>query len=61
MTPHEFAITNGWDATCIEATARDGVSPDDLERLEDTDLESDDLLAWCRAQCARRSDRRSNP
>jgi len=27
-TPQEFALANGWDATCIEATARLGVSPE---------------------------------
>jgi hypothetical protein len=47
-TPHDFALANGWDHTCIEATAELGVSPEDLDRLADTDVDSDVLLSWCR-------------
>ena len=54
MTPERFAEINGWDRTCVEATARDGVSDEDYDRLSESDLTDEELLAWCRAQVAAR-------
>jgi phytoene/squalene synthetase len=48
----EFAETNGWDFTCIEDTARLGVSEVDVERLRETDVTPADLLGWCRKRLA---------
>ena len=49
-TPHQFALDMGWDATCIQATARLGVSEADAAGL--TPEQQDELLAWCRAQAS---------
>ena len=45
-------LAHGWDYSCVEATAHLGVSPEDLDLLEGTDVNSDALLAWCRARVA---------
>lgn len=53
-TPHEFALANGWDWTCIVATAEFGVSDVDVEALAETDVSEEQLLTWCRQQVAAR-------
>lgn len=49
-TPHQFALDMGWDATCVEATARLGVSETDASGL--TVAQQETLVAWCKAQAA---------
>lgn len=51
-TPQAFALANGWDFCCIEATAAKGVSPVDVEALAETSVTADELLTWCREQVA---------
>jgi hypothetical protein len=51
-TPHEFALANGWDAVCVEATAERGVSPEDVDRLEETGVTEGELVSWCREMVA---------
>lgn len=46
----QFAIENGWDFTCIEATAATGVSDEDRKRLAGSGLTPRSLLAWCKWQ-----------
>ena len=57
--PHQYAIAQGWDFTCIEATAARGVSEADAEVL--TRAQCSRLLAWCRAEArsAQKAARRS--
>jgi hypothetical protein len=49
-TPAQYAIDAGWDYTCIEATAKHGVSDVDADGL--TDGQQAELLAFCRARMA---------
>ena len=47
-TPSQYAIDAGWDYTCVEATAKKGVSEEDADGL--TDQQQSDLLAFCRTR-----------
>lgn len=45
---HGYVLAAGWDFTCIEDTARLGVSVTDAEGL--TGAEQDALYAYCRSR-----------
>lgn len=47
-TASQYAIDAGWDYSCVEATARLGVSEADSEGL--TESQQADLLAFCKAR-----------
>lgn len=47
-TPSQYAIDAGWDPTCVEATAANGVSLEDAEGLT-TDQQAA-LLEFCKSR-----------
>jgi hypothetical protein len=50
MTPHNYALARGWDFTCIEDTARLGVSDADRDGLADAGITPYEMIEWCKKQ-----------
>ena len=61
FNPHQYAIDGGWDASHIDATARLGVSDEDIKRLRAYygpgagDRYAEQLAEWCKAEWRKRN------